>query len=171
MQAPGQVDGVRGCRTQTGGEGMEEEGLEDSGAPGTPGVSEELLFPPRTAWPWPPSSCRPVYSRPSRLPWPPRPPQTAPCSCLSSETAVSSAATATPPALEPLGLARGAAWPPPSSLREPVRACTRPPYHAAREPSPAPPPPPPPRPAGGGRGRWPCTISSGGAGQGCPVKE
>lgn len=105
---------------------MEEEGLEDSGAPGTPGVSEELLFPPRTAWPWPPSSCRPVYSRPSRLPWPPRPPQTAPCSCLSSETAVSSAATATPPALEPLGLARGAAWPPPSSLREPVRACTPP---------------------------------------------
>nr|XP_033704656.1 adhesion G protein-coupled receptor A2 isoform X3 [Tursiops truncatus] len=115
--------------------GSRPEPLPGAGAPGRPAAPLPLyhgeaqrfsVVLPHQAWPWPPSSCRPVYSRPSRLPWPPRPPQTAPCSCLSSETAVSSAATATPPALEPLGLARGAAWPPPSSLREPeLRAFPR----------------------------------------------
>lgn len=73
------------------------------------GVSEKLLCPPRTAWPWPPSSCRPVCSHPLRLPWLPQSPQTAHCNCSSSEMAASSAATVIPRALEPRDLARDVA--------------------------------------------------------------
>lgn len=128
--------------------------------------------PPRTAWPWPPSSCRPVCSRRPRRPWPPRRPQTAPCSCSSSAMGASSALSATPPAPEPQDLAGGAAWPRLSSLRGPVRACALPypTLGAARDPA-------LPRPA------WPCPhpwrqgtvaprpVSEDDAGQGRPVKE
>lgn len=124
MQVPG--GGGWWKRRQDPEKGREEPGekLEDIRVLRDPGVSEELLCPPRTAWPWPPSSCHPVCSRRFLLPWLRQSPQTAPCNCSSSETDASSAATATPPALELLGLARGAAWPPPSSLQEPVREQT-----------------------------------------------
>lgn len=119
----GRVSGVCGSRSRKGVQGRREEG---TGRPQSPKGSRMSLrnsdVPPRTAWPWPPSSCRPVCSRPFRLPWLPLFPQTAPCNCSSSETAASFAATATPPAPEARGPASGAVWPPLSSSREPVRA-------------------------------------------------
>lgn len=125
--------------------------------------------PPRTAWPWPPSSCRPVYSRCPRRPWPPRRPQTAPYSCSSSATGASSALSATPPAPEPQDLAGGAVWPRLSSLRGPVRACALPypTLGVARDPALCPALPSPLEAGDGG----PRTVSEDDAGQGHPVKE
>lgn len=122
-----EADDMRGGRTQ---KWRWEGGREGWGTSESQGIrvseefSEEFLCPPphpRTAWPWPPSSCRPVCSHPSRLPWLPQPPQTAPYNCSSSETAASSAAMATTHALELWDLARGVAWPPLSSSQEQVR--------------------------------------------------
>lgn len=109
-----------------GGGGRQDHNRRPEGAgrhqsPGMLSISEDFLCPLRIAWPWPPSSCPPACSQPFRLPWLPQSLQIAPCNCWSSEMAVFSAATATLPVLEQLGLARGVVWPPQSYLQEPVR--------------------------------------------------
>lgn len=113
--------GVRGGSRWEEGRGRREEGTGRHQSPGMLSISEDLLCPLRIAWPWPPSSCPPACSQPFRLPWLPQSLQIAPCNCWSSEMAVFSAAMATLPVLEQLGLARGVVWPPRSYLQEPVR--------------------------------------------------
>lgn len=127
------VEDLRGVSTQKRGEGRQKEGLEDIRGPGDLVSLRNSCVPPRTALPWPPSSCRPVSSHPFRPPWRPQSPQTAPCNCSSSAMAASSAATATPPALELWAPARGGAWPPLSSLQEQVRGMMNSGYQVPNE--------------------------------------
>lgn len=133
--------GVRGSKRWEAGQHRRQEGAGRHQGPGMLSISEDLLCPLRIAWPWPPSSCPPACSQPFRLPWLPQSLQIAPCNCWSSEMAVFSAAMATLPVLEQLGLARGVVWPPQSYLQEPVRTnflhvCLSCPFHVRGSPLP-----------------------------------